>query len=59
MKNKIALPKLAKYAAFGVLLLAAYLILPSAGTTSKYMMKIINEGLIYFIAVLGLSVVLG
>ena len=37
----------------------AFFIIPNGDVTTKYMMKVINEGLIYFIAVLGLSVVLG
>lgn len=52
----------AKLAAYGLLIAAvllAFFIIPSDGVTTKYMMKVINEGLIYFIAVLGLSVVLG
>lgn len=35
------------------------LVLPNEGVTSRYMMKVINEGFIYFIAVLGLNVMLG
>jgi len=35
------------------------IVVPHDGVTSRYMMKVINEGLIYFIAVLGLNVMLG
>lgn len=39
--------------------IALVLVVPHDGITSRYMMKVINEGLIYFIAVLGLNVMLG
>lgn len=41
------------------LCLAVFMILPQKSVTNRYMMKVINEGMIYFIAVLGLSVILG
>lgn len=36
-----------------------FLVAPTPAITSRYMMKVVNEGLIYFIAVLGLNVMLG
>lgn len=57
--KKMSTEKLVGYALFAVALVLAFFLIPNKDVTSKYMMKVINEGLIYFIAVLGLSVVLG
>lgn len=48
-----------KYALIVLLCLAIFLIFPQKSVINKYMMKVVNEGIIYFIAVLGLSVILG
>lgn len=48
-----------KYALIVLLCLAILLIFPQKSVINKYMMKVVNEGIIYFIAVLGLSVILG
>lgn len=57
MKNKLTknLPALLG----AVFCIAVFFILPNKGVTSKYMMKVLDEALVYFIAVLGLSVMLG
>lgn len=59
MVRKRSYTKFFSYAALAVVFLAVYFILPNEAVTNSYMMKVINEGFIYFIAVLGLSVVLG
>lgn len=47
-------------ALIGILVcVAAFIYIPNEGHTSKYMMKVIDEGMLYFVAVLGLSVMLG
>ena len=38
---------------------AVFLIVPQESVTTSYMMKVINEGLIFSIAVLGLSIIFG
>lgn len=57
--NNQSILKLLKPFLFIVVCAAIFLIIPNKSVTNKYMMKIINEGGIYFIAVLGLSVMLG
>ena len=57
--KKIPVERIAGYALVFIGTLLAFFIIPNGDVTTKYMMKVINEGLIYFIAVLGLSVVLG
>ena len=42
-----------------ILCVAAFIYIPNKEHTSKYMMKVIDEGMLYFVAVLGLSVMLG
>lgn len=59
MNNKQNIMRWAKIAAMVVVCMAIFLIVPRENVTSKYMMKVINEGMVYFIAVLGLSVMLG
>lgn len=55
MKKNRVIPLIIGIAALTLI----FLIIPNKSVTSKYMMKVINDGLIYFIAVLGLSVMLG
>lgn len=60
MKNIVANKKQLVTMILGIFFcLVIFLTIPNTAITSKYMMKVINEGLIYFIAVLGLSVMLG
>ena len=60
MNNKKFLtPERTRLLITAVVLVAAFVIIPMPGLMSRYMMKIVNDGLIYFIAVLGLSVMLG
>lgn len=51
--------KLIGIAVLAVVLIAVFIFFPQKSVVNKYMMKVINEGFIYFIAVCGLSVVLG
>lgn len=57
--KKISTEKMIGYLLLVAVVVVAFFVVPNKSVTSKYMMKVINEGLIYFIAVLGLSVVLG
>lgn len=57
--NKKFSLKLLSWILFAVVCVAMFVILPNKSVTNRYMMKVINEGFIYFIAVLGLSVMLG
>jgi len=59
MRKKLSISQIVKYTLTFLLCLAIFLILPQKSVTNKYMMKVVNEGIIYFIAVLGLSVILG
>lgn len=60
MKNsKILTPDMIKRTIMFVVLLIAFFVIPTSSFMSRYMMKVFNDGLIYFIAVLGLSVMLG
>ena len=49
----------AGYLIAALLCVLIFVLLPNEDTLSRYMAKVINEGLIYFIAVLGLCVMLG
>jgi len=59
MHKKLSISQMVKYALIVLLCLAIFLIFPQKSVINKYMMKVVNEGIIYFIAVLGLSVILG
>lgn len=50
---------LLKTVLFFVVCAAVFLFVPHKSVLNKYMMKVVNDSLIYFIAVLGLSVMLG
>lgn len=59
LENKLPVNKIISHVLIVLLCLAVFIILPQKSVTNRYMMKVINEGIIYFIAVLGLSVILG
>lgn len=60
MKSKtMKKTQLLKAALCALVCSALFFILPNKSVLNKYMMKVVNDGLIYFIAVLGLSVMLG
>jgi branched-chain amino acid transport system permease protein len=58
-KKKILTPKIIGKIIVAIIIIAAFIIIPLPGVVSRYMLKVYNDGLIYFIAALGLSVMLG
>lgn len=59
MKNKILNKKNILPLIAVIICVAVFFYIPNPNNTSKYMMKVIDEGMLYFVAVSGLSVILG